>query len=66
MGKNETELMIPDKFKGLQGVAGIAGMLLHLRRGSLFVSIFSFSGMLVSHTTLIFQDFIVITKSNPL
>ena len=33
MAKNETEVMIPDKFNGLQGVAGIAGVLLLLRRG---------------------------------
>ena len=33
MAKNKTELMIPDKFNGLQGVAGIAGVLLPLRRG---------------------------------
>jgi hypothetical protein len=33
VAKNKTELMIPDKFNGLQGVAGIAGVLLPLRRG---------------------------------
>jgi hypothetical protein len=32
VAKNEIEVMIPDKFNGLQGVAGIAGVLLPLRR----------------------------------